>query len=377
MFVYQHTEINDVYYRLVSDVLHWGRREVQHNHTTDQELVTRELHPAIIELQNPRRRLVTAAGRFINVPFALAEVLWILGGRHDVEMLAHYNSRIANYSDDGVAFNAAYGERIRSAFGHDQLLDAATTLRRDRGSRQAVMSIWSPLHDRGWNPDGTPHVTKDRACNVLSHFMIRNGKLDLLQVVRSNDLIWGTPYNLMQWTHVQEYLAWMVGAPAGKYVHVANSLHIYDWHWEEAQRVANAPRFNLYDELEWEHAPLLWGGEDEPHLHRALVLEKESRRRGYMDSFECSELPLAWQRIVLLLRAHDFFKRNQDKYAFDQLTMGDPDRVYMAATLRFWWGVRWYKPEHHERMSKMITAIGLGEGVEGWIMDHGGATSGG
>lgn len=367
MHTYEAEEINELYPTLVRDVLTKGTLEVQHNDTSTKPLTTMELHPAIIELSNPLRRLVTATGRPINVPFALAEVLWILGGRNDVEMVSHYNSRIHNYSDDGATFNAAYGHRLRHAFGHDQIMDVVLTLQEDQGSRQAVIGLWHPEKDRGWTKAGMNlrhHVVKDRACNVLSHFMIRGGAMDLSQIVRSNDLLWGTPYNLIQWTHVLEYVAGMVGVPVGRYIHFADSLHIYDWHWDEANRIATAPPFNLYEHLEWDHTELLSGGV-EHWLHETLLVEAKLRKTGSLDSVRCAKLPLAWQRILMVLMAHNLFKNKDDHTAFQVLTMGDPDLVYMAATLNFWWSIRWHKGG---LWTKHIESLGLPSAVNEWIM---------
>lgn len=149
---------NVVYPALASQIMTDGRDRFPRG------TVTKELHPVMIQVTNPRQRLVTAFNRPINVAFALAEVLWILGGREDVEMLNHYNSRIKDYSDDGKVFNASYGDRLRKHFGHDQLRDVISTLEADPDSRQATLVISSPSKDRGWNDNGTKHMTKDRAC---------------------------------------------------------------------------------------------------------------------------------------------------------------------------------------------------------------------
>ena len=45
--------------------------------------------------------------------------------------------------------------------------------------------------------------------------------------MRSNDLIRGTPYNLVQFTMLQEFVAGCVGAECGAYTHVVDSLHAY------------------------------------------------------------------------------------------------------------------------------------------------------
>lgn len=326
------TSANDVYADLVARVMEGGTVEHQRGTTT------REIHPAIIELTNPRQRLVTASGRAVNVAFALAEVIWILRGRNDVEMLAHYNSKIGDYSDNGSTFNAAYGERLRSAHGHDQLLDVERTLRADPGSRQATLALILPSADRGFYGDGTPRLTKDRACNVLSHLMIRGGALDWLQIVRSNDLMWGTPYNWMQFTHLQEVMATRLGVPVGRYIHVADSLHIYDWHWEAAMKVVG---FDLYSELGWNHAPMVYA--DTATLTRVEDMEHGIRTRNYLDSYEASQLPRYWQQVLMILRAHAFYKGHADKSCVDQLLMGDNDKVYSATMFKLYWQNRWSK----------------------------------
>jgi thymidylate synthase len=67
--------------------------------------------------------------------------------------------------------------------------------------------------------------------------MIRDGRLEWLQVMRSNDLIWGTPINFVQFTYLQEIMAGWLGVNVGSYVHVSDSLHVYQRHWDELDRL--------------------------------------------------------------------------------------------------------------------------------------------
>ena len=312
---------------------------------------TRELHPAMIELYSPRKRLLTAFGRPVNVPFALAEVLWILGGRDDVNMLSHYNSRIHEYSDDGVRFNAAYGDRLRKAHGHDQLDDVIKCLTNDPESRQAILNIWHPLHDRSYEEipshnegvgDSLPtvHITKDRACNVLAHALIRNNTLDWTQIIRSNDIMWGVPYNWMQWTHVMEYVATCVGVELGHMFYMADSLHIYDYHWDEAEGISY---FDLYLATNYEHEPLRPSA-----LHLALQAEQMIRRTppsqllSMWNLQNFSALGEYWTGVLQVLLAYRFFKDQKDEEAISIIT-SCMDKVYAAATMRFWYGIRWSK----------------------------------
>lgn len=71
--------------------------------------------PVIITYECPTERVLFNTARDANPFFHVYESLWMLAGRNDVEPLAYYNSRIANYSDDGKTFNGAYGYRWRHA----------------------------------------------------------------------------------------------------------------------------------------------------------------------------------------------------------------------------------------------------------------------
>jgi thymidylate synthase len=55
--------------------------------------------------------------------------------------------------------------------------------------------------------------------------------------MRSNDLIWGVPYDVFVFTFLQELAAMELQVGLGTYHHFAGSLHIYDRH------------FNLVDEI--------------------------------------------------------------------------------------------------------------------------------
>lgn len=317
--------INDIYPLLV-----YGLRQAPK--VEQRGLTAREWHPVMLEFWHPRRRLVTSYGRPVNVAFALAEVLWILGGRADVAMLAPYNSRMADYSDDGTSFNAAYGKRLRYSHGYDQLLDVEATLANDPGSRQATAVEWHP-------DDMSLHTTKDRACNLLSHFMIRDGALDLMQVMRSNDIIWGLPYNIMQWTHVQEWMAARLQVPVGKYVHVADSLHLYDPPLDGSE-LPTVRFFDLYEAFNWQHEAMT--GED-VDLKEALRIEEWLR--VHYDSVKgialADQLPRYWMALLQVLEAHHLYRAGRNREAYAALVRCS-DKVYGAAQVRFYMHHRWH-----------------------------------
>jgi len=96
-------------------------------------------------------------------------------------------------------------------------------------SRQAVLQIWNSQMDM---PNPNPK-SKDIPCNLVSHLLVRDGKLEWLQVMRSNDFFWGLPYNIIQFTTLQEVIAGWLGLDIGSYVHISDSLHAYERHWKD------------------------------------------------------------------------------------------------------------------------------------------------
>jgi len=101
-------------------------------------------------------------------------------------------------------------------------------------TRQVVLQYWDRTLDM---PNPLPR-SKDIPCNLVSHLMIRDGKLEWLQVMRSNDLFWGLPYNFIQFTTIQEIMAGWLGIQPGSYVHLSDSLHVYRRHWKDLDSIS-------------------------------------------------------------------------------------------------------------------------------------------
>lgn len=205
----------------------------------------KELRPASFEFENPYNRITFLGSRRINPFFQIAEALWILSGRADVEWLLQFNANMEQFSDDGVWFNAPYGERIRTwnknaAHGIiinpiDQMVDAYTKLLADKDTRQAVMVISNPMFD---NAKYTiQEQGKDIACNLVITFKIRHDKLNITVFNRSNDCHWGVfGANLNQFASIQEcMMSWLKNSgneefkdlEIGTYTQLTDSLHIY------------------------------------------------------------------------------------------------------------------------------------------------------
>ena len=45
--------------------------------------------------------------------------------------------------------------------------------------------------------------------------------------MRSNDIVFGLPYNFLQFTFLQEIIAGWLNVDVGEYMHISDSLHMY------------------------------------------------------------------------------------------------------------------------------------------------------
>jgi thymidylate synthase len=192
---------------------------------------TLELLHSVIHLTNPRQRWAYSRRPALNPAFALAEVIWILAGRQDAAFPNHWNPALPKFAGSGATYYGAYGHRLRHAHGVDQLQRAYEALQSQPDNRQVVLQIWLPQTDM---PDSEgKSMAADIPCNISSLLKVRNGRLEWTQIMRSNDLYRGFPYNVVQWTSIQEVLAGWLGIEVGSYVHLSDSLHVYEEHWDD------------------------------------------------------------------------------------------------------------------------------------------------
>lgn len=204
---------------------------------------THELLHVQSELTDLRQRWVNCRNPPINVAFGIVETIGILNGRRDAPFFNFWNTELPRYAGAGDHYHGAYGYRLRANFGFDQLQRAYTALSANADSRQVVLQIWDPRIDLP-TEDGTP-VSPDIPCNVCSILKVRDGKLEWTQVMRSNDVFLGLPYNIVQFTTLQEVMAGWLGLNPGSYVHMSDSLHLYERDAEAAfQSTNNANKRN-------------------------------------------------------------------------------------------------------------------------------------
>ena len=161
----------------------------------------------------------------ISISLALAEVVWIMNGEERSEVINYWNPRLSDFAGNGDIYYGAYGKRIRSHFGFDQLERSYYALQNVPESRQVVIQIYDVGKDFPID-NGQPR-SEDIPCNICSLLKVRDGKLEWSQIMRSNDILLGMPYNFVQFTSLQEILAGWLGLEVGSYNHYSDSLHLY------------------------------------------------------------------------------------------------------------------------------------------------------
>lgn len=244
-------------------------------------------HPVILTIGQPDQRVLLDPVRDANPFFHVMEWVWMLAGSNDAVWLSQFNKRMMSYADDG-RLRGAYGWRWANP--EDQIAGVIDLLRRDPGTRQAVVSMWDPLQD------GPNARTSDRPCNTHIYFGRRASKLDMIVMNRSNDLVWGMlGANAVHMTFLHELVARASGIPMGNYQVFTKNLHVYldVPRYDELTRTARV--YDIYSKGEVRPYPLLAEGETWESLRedcKALVSgEGEIFRTMWMQHVA---LPIYW-----------------------------------------------------------------------------------
>lgn len=188
--------------------------------------MTRDIGQVAFCITQPRLRWVLSRRPAINPAFAIAEAVWILAGRRDSLFVNFFNRSLPQFAGEGEVYHGAYGYRLRHSHGFDQLDAAYRTLSSNRLSRQVVLQIWDSQTDLP-AADGRPRAP-DIPCNVVAMLKMHRDCLEWTQVMRSNDIFRGLPYNIVQFTILQEVIAGWLGAGVGDFHLFTDSLHAYE-----------------------------------------------------------------------------------------------------------------------------------------------------
>lgn len=137
--------------------------------------------------------------------------------------------------DSSIGYEYSYGNRILSYSGNgeekDQLNDfVIPLLKKNPNSRRAVINVWNPLVDSNFFKKEIPGV-------VSIDFKVRKGKLNVTELIRSNDLFYGWPANIYQIYCLQSFVSDKLNVDPGFLSTVSTSAHIFEEQFEYIEEV--------------------------------------------------------------------------------------------------------------------------------------------
>ena len=141
----------------------------------------------------------------------------------------------------------AYTENDNRSGGVDQLRWVVDELRRNPGTRRAILSAWNPvdIHHMALPP-----------CHVMSQYWIGEDGLRCHMYQRSADVGLGVPFNIASYALLTKIIANCVGVPTRELVMSFGDTHVYEEHVEGLKEqitrsVGEFPTLELEWEKEW------------------------------------------------------------------------------------------------------------------------------
>lgn len=226
-------KFDEIYQNLLNDIITSGVAEI--NKRTGHETKALPGLSFSIDLEKDGFPLLTL--RKIPIKIFIAEQIWfIVGSRKPDDFLREFTKIWDDFTNPGDVVTVAYGYRWRKHFGRDQLKLLIDLLKKDPSSRHGVVVTWDP------GADGLGGVAKKNVpCPYTFTVNIIGGRLNLLNVVRSNDMILGCPHDVAGFALLQCILAQELGVKPGVYSHIISNAHVYDIHYDAAKEMIKRP----------------------------------------------------------------------------------------------------------------------------------------
>lgn len=181
---------------------------------------TKALYNVCFTIKNPKNNIITTPWRKFSKKYAELEWEWYKSGNRSVsELKKHAKIWDKMHGGDDIV-NSNYGWQWMR---NNQLQKCIDQLKSNKHSRQAWISIYDGKEKDDYKYD-TP-------CTMCVGFDIKNNKLDMTVVMRSNDLVYGYTYDQYCFSNLQQLVANELNIEVGTYTHFAHDLHIYERHY--------------------------------------------------------------------------------------------------------------------------------------------------
>lgn len=254
-----------------------------------------EIFGAMLQLNNPRARLSLTETRGKTFS-ALGEFLWYMAKSNKLEYIRYYIKQYKVCSDDGETIYGGYGPRLFKMRGkHNQINTIIKLLTEKPNTRQAVIQLFDAEDLVGKH--------KDIPCTCTLQFILRDGKLNMLTSMRSNDAYLGLPHDIFCFTMLQEIIAMSLeNVELGTYKHVVGSLHLYE-------KNIDASKLFLSEGSQSKKFPMPVMPIGKPWMSIRKIINFEKKLRKNPESLvEELSLDTYWLDLVHLLKIHSLIK---------------------------------------------------------------------
>jgi thymidylate synthase len=225
-YVIEATNINNAFILVARALLKDGTR------SKPRGMETIEIRNAWIEISEPGDGICTLTSRNTNTSYIEEEKKWYLSGSPFAKDIEHASKFWNKLVDRNGTINSNYGKLVMvdKYNGISQFEWCEDSLKSDPDTRQAVMNYNQPQHKYTGN--------RDFPCTVSQSFRGRGEHLDTLVHMRSNDIILGFTNDAPFFIYLQKLMAEKIGLKPGPYSHIAESLHVYERHFDMIEKIA-------------------------------------------------------------------------------------------------------------------------------------------
>lgn len=179
--------------------------------------------------------------RNFNLHYAKREWIWYLGADPYDDSIEKYASMWKKLQQPDGSYYSNYGQYM---FGPDPNVTFQTpsqfdyvvdTLKKDEFSRRASMMLLHREHLFGGN--------SDVVCTYAINFAIEDSRLHMTVMMRSNDVIFGFTNDAFCFSQLYEFVYKRLSDEKypylqyGTYTHMANSMHVYQRHFEMIDKI--------------------------------------------------------------------------------------------------------------------------------------------
>ncbi len=220
---------DQIYIGILKNILKNGIEET----STLQKVKTKSLPGVHFQIDIEKEGFPLLTIRKIPVKMFVAEQVWFISGaRKPEDFLRDYTKIWDEFTNPNDVVTVAYGYRWRKHFGRDQLGLLVKLLQKEPLSRHGVIIGWDP------RADGLSVIKKANVpCPFSFVVNIIGGRLNLHNIVRSNDMYLGFPSDVAGFALLQCILAQKLGVKPGFYSHSISNAHIYENQFEAAKQL--------------------------------------------------------------------------------------------------------------------------------------------